>query len=99
MSNVRLVADDLFNVSEAIVLEEIQRLLDEGHPDMPDSEIGLQDIAAIALNNMPPKYICSPLEKAAPSVQLQQEMEDLRQFARRQLLKAIRKVKAHPHDG
>lgn len=90
--------DDLLNVSEVIVLSEIERLRQENYPGLPETDIGLQDVAAIALNNMPPKYICSPIDKANPGESLRKEMEDLRNYARRQILKAIERVKTHPHD-
>ncbi len=90
--------DDLENLAEEIVFEQIHLLTQEGETDMPTSELSIQDIAAIALNNMPPKYICNFLEKQEPSEQLKEEVKDLRKYARRQVLKAIKKVQEAPHD-
>ncbi len=90
--------DDLENLAEEIVFEQIHLLTQEVETDMPTSELSIQDIAAIALNNMPPKYICNFLEKQEPSEQLKEEVKDLRKYARRQVLKAIKKVQEAPHD-
>ena len=90
--------DDLENLAEEIVFEQIHLLAEEGDTEIPSSELSIQDIAAIALNNMPPKYICNFLEKQEPSEQLKEEVKDLRKYARRQVLKAIKRVKQAPHD-
>lgn len=90
--------DDLENLAEEIVFEQIHLLIEEGDFEVPKSELSIQDIAAIALNNMPPKYICNFLEKQEPSEQLKEEVKDLRKYARRQVLKAIKRVKQTPHD-
>lgn len=89
--------DDLTNLSEELVFEQIHQLLQEGELP-PMSEVSVQDIAAIALNKMPPKYITSILEKQNPSQSLREEMDDLRRYARRQVIKAAERVKEHPHD-
>jgi len=98
MAMENFVTDDLHNLSEDVVFEEIQRLIDEQQAGLPGSDIGLLDIAAIALNNMPPKYICSLVDKVQPRQELLDELKDLRRYARRQVLKAVRKVNRNPHD-
>ena len=90
--------DDLENLAEEIVFEQIHLLIEEGETEVPTSEVSIQDVAAIALNNMPPKYICNFLEKQEPSEQLKEEVKDLRKYAKRQVLKAILKVNQAPHD-
>ena len=90
--------DDLENLAEEVVFEQIHLLLEDDEVDVPSSEVSIQDIAAIALNNMPSKYCCNFLEKREPGEQLQDEVKDLKRYAKRQVLKAIRKVKAIPHD-
>ena len=89
--------DDLENLAEEIVFEQINLLLEAGN-DIPSSDVSIQDIAAIALNNMPAKYVCNFLEKSEPSKQLQEEVNDLRKYAKRQVLKAIKIVRDRPHD-
>ncbi|WP_196137697.1 late competence development ComFB family protein [Aliikangiella sp. G2MR2-5] len=90
--------DDLENLAEEIVFEQIHLLVQDESIDVPTSEVSIQDIAAIALNNMPAKYICNFLEKQSPGEQLLEEVKDLKKYARRQVLKAIKKVKEVPHD-
>ncbi len=90
--------DDLENLAEEVVFEQIHLLIEGDEIDVPDSEVSIQDIAAIALNNMPAKYCCNFLEKREPGEQLKEEVEDLKKYAKRQVLKAIKKVKAIPHD-
>ncbi len=98
MAKENFVTDDLENLSEEVVFQQIEVLRQEGHKDLPDTDIGIQDVAAIALNNMPPKYICSFIDKVSPRKELIDELQDLKKYARRQLLKAIRKVSKNPHD-
>lgn len=90
--------DDLENLAEEVVFEQIHQLIESGNEDMPKSDLSIQDIAAIALNSMPAKYCCNFLEKQAPGEQLQDEVKDLQKYAKRQVLKAIRKVQEIPHD-
>ncbi len=91
-------ADDLVNLSEEIVFEQIHLLIQSNEVEVPQSQVSLQDVAAIALNNMPAKYICNLLEKQHPSLNLQAEVKDLAKYAKRQVLKAIEKVSTTPHD-
>jgi competence protein ComFB len=90
--------DDLENLAEEIVFEQIHLLIQDPEVDVPTSDVSIQDIAAIALNNMPAKYICNFFEKRSPSEQLREEVNDLKKYARRQVLKAIKRVKQAPHD-
>ena len=89
--------DDLVNLSEEIVFEQIHQLIQEGKPVFDVSPLNIQDIAAIALNQMPAKYVTSILERHNPSDELREEVAELKKYARRQVLKAIRKVNDHPH--
>jgi competence protein ComFB len=90
--------DDLENLAEEVVFEQIHFLIQDDEVEVPDSEVSIQDIAAIALNNMPAKYCCNFLEKQQPGEQLKEEVEDLKKYAKRQVIKAINKVKEIPHD-
>ena len=90
--------DDLVNLSEELVFEQIHQVILEGKEAFNQSEVSVQDIAAIALNKMPPKYVTNILEKQSPSASLRDEVEDLRRYARRQVIKAIKRVNEHPHD-
>ncbi len=90
--------DDLENLAEEIVFEQIHLITQEGGYEFSHSDVTIQDIAAIALNHMPAKYISNFLEKQNPGPNLREEVQDLRKYARRQVIKAIKKVNEHPHD-
>ena len=90
--------DDLQNLAEELVFEQIHLLVVGDEVDVPSSDVSIQDIAAIALNNMPAKYCCDFLEKQSPGEHLTDEVRELQDYAKRQVLKAIKKVKDIPHD-
>ena len=98
MYKEQFITEDLENLSEEIVFHEISKLITEGKHKFSETAVTVQDIAAIALNNMPPKYVCSFIEKQYPRQNLLDEVNDLRKYARRQLIKAIKKVNANPHE-
>ncbi len=98
MAKEFFVTDDLENLSEEVVFEQILLLQEEKNKDLPETDIGIQDVAAIVLNNMPPKYICSFIDKVQPRKELLDDLQDLRKYARSQILKAVRKVSKNPHD-
>jgi len=98
MFREQFVTEDLENLSEEIVFEQLSIIIEEGKYEFSKSPISVQDIAAIALNNMPPKYICSFIEKQYPRQNLLDEVNDLKRYARRQLIKAIKKVNENPHE-
>lgn len=91
-------SDDLENMAEEVVFEQIHLLIEGSEVDVPTSDVSIQDIAAIALNNMPAKYCCNFLEKREPGEHLKDEVKDLQKYAKRQVLKAIKKVQTIPHD-
>ena len=98
MFKEQFVTEDMENLSEEIVFEELSILIEEGQHKFADTPVTVQDVAAIALNNMPPKYVCSFIEKQYPRQNLLDEVNDLKKYARRQLIKAIRKVNDNPHE-
>ena len=98
MFKEQFITDDMENLSEEIVFEELSKLLEDGQYKFAETAVTVQDIAAIALNNMPPKYICSFIEKQYPRQNLLDEVNDLKKYARRQLIKAIKKVNDNPHE-
>ena len=98
MFKEQFITEDMENLSEEIVFEELSKLQEEGQHKFVETTVAIQDIAAIALNNMPPKYICSFIEKQYPRQNLLDEVNDLKKYARRQLIKAIKKVNENPHE-
>ncbi|RLA04730.1 MAG: aminoglycoside phosphotransferase [Gammaproteobacteria bacterium] len=92
------VTDDLENISEEIVFEELSKIIDDGELEFSETAITVQDIVAIALNKMPPKYICSFVEKKYPRETLRLEIMEMKKLAHIELIKAIEKVNANPHE-
>ncbi len=90
--------DDLTNMSEEIVFKQLHEIIESGEEEIKPTAITVQDIAAIALNNIPPKYICNVLDKQNFPNSLKAELESLEKFARYQVLKAIQVVRNNPHD-
>lgn len=90
--------DDLENLSEEIVFEQLHKVIESKEIEFSQSEVAIQDVVAIALNNMPAKYVCNFLEKQNPSPGLSDEVKDLKKYARRQVIKAIKRVNQYPHD-
>jgi competence protein ComFB len=90
--------DDLENLCEELVYQQIHEVLTSGEYGLPNTPVSIQDVAAIALNNMPAKYICNFMEKKYPSAQLKDKPDDLKEYANRQVIKAVKKVVANPHD-
>ena len=58
--------DELENVTEEIVFEVLYHLIHEEDVNTPEDPTCLQDVAAIALNSLPPKYAVSYLDKVNP---------------------------------
>ncbi|MFW1677087.1 late competence development ComFB family protein [Pontibacter sp. JAM-7] len=90
--------DDLVNLTEEIVFKQLHKIIEAGEEQISLTSITVQDIAAIALNNVPPKYVCNVLDKQSFPPSLKAELESLEKFARYQVLKAIQIVQSNPHD-
>ena len=88
---------ELKNYMETLVLEQLDSVLAK-YPDCCKCERCRQDIAILALNHLPPKYISS--QKGSLFMKLQtMSMENSIQIVE-QIAKAIEIVKHHPrHDG
>ncbi len=89
--------DDLENLMEELVYQEIDHLIKQGY-DMPGSEISIQDIAAIALNQLPPRYISSILDKKNPSAESLKKLDSYKPLVKEKVLQAIEIVQTNPHD-
>lgn len=91
--------DELANLTEQIVFDEILELLEAGiAPEISASRINVQDVAAIALNKLPSKYVCDPLNKAYGAESLQRDLDAIRSEAKTVVLKAVQKVLSNPHS-
>ncbi|MFZ5650535.1 MAG: late competence development ComFB family protein [Bacillota bacterium] len=80
----------LINVAEIVVFDILDRLLPK--KDVCKCERCRMDIAAIALNNVPPNYVVSTEGKVRRSINRQLKVD-----VGRQVEDAIEKVKEHPH--
>lgn len=90
--------EELTNLTEQIVFDEILELLEDGiAPEISANRISVQDVAAIALNKLPSKYVCDPLNKSYGADSLQRELQEIRSEAKTAVLKAVQKVLSNPH--
>lgn len=88
----KFCTENLKNMSEELVFKQIHNLIEEGGLDFCQCDICLQDIAAIALNNTPPRYTCSEIDRLMPSPELQEDMQELSMAAQAAVTQAIQKV-------
>ena len=95
----RFQHDDLENLMEELVFEQIAILVDEGEEKIPLNDIGIQDIAALALNHLPAKYCCSIIDKRLPRPELLAELTNYKPLVRDKVLAAIDQVNSFPHHN
>lgn len=91
--------DDLENLMEELVFEQITVLMSEGEEQIPNNDIAIQDIAALALNNLPAKYCCSIIDKKLPRPELLVELQNYKPLVRDKVLAAIDQVNSFPHHN
>ena len=87
---------DLENITEELVFEQIHTIMDNGEADIPDNPQCILDIAAIALNRLPPKYAVCFLDKVNPRNDRLEELIELGNKARAEVLRAIDIVIKNP---
>lgn len=58
------VLDSIFNYNERLVVDEISKQLESGKRQQAFSEEQLSDIACLALNRVPAKYIKHSVDRA-----------------------------------
>lgn len=97
MYKERYYRDDLENLSEEMLFEQLHLLTESGETTFCQCQICIQDIAAIALNNLPPSYISSFVEKHYRSEERNEKYASLRAQAKTELLAAIDLVSSRPH--
>lgn len=89
--------EELENITEEIVFEQLHLMVQSGEEKIPNSEGCLQDIAAIALNRLPPKYAVCFIDKVNPRTERLEQLIELEKNARKELLRAIEIVRNNPH--
>ena len=92
---------DLANASENFVFDAINTLMPK-HPDICKCQDWMLDVAAIALNNLPPQYRAgrfSSLPRGVRSLrhQVPEKEKDMIERAKDAVEAAIEVVKKHPH--
>lgn len=80
----------LVNATEITVFEQLNKILDQR--DICKCERCKLDIAAVALNNLPPNYVVSTEGEVIKAISPQ-----LRIDVQRQIEQAIARVSARPH--
>ncbi|MCL6612662.1 MAG: late competence development ComFB family protein [Peptococcaceae bacterium] len=80
----------LINATELILFEQLNKMLSQR--DICKCERCRLDIAAVALNNLPPNYVVSTEGEVLRSVNPQLKVD-----VQRQLEEAVARVAAHPH--
>lgn len=80
----------LINATEIILLEQLNKII--GQRDICKCERCRLDIAAIALNNLPPNYVVSTEGEVIKTISPQLKID-----VQRQLEHAIALVSARPH--
>ena len=89
--------EELENITEDIVFEQLHLLIESGEEPVPTAESCLQDIAAITLNRLKPKYAVCFIDKVNPRTERLDELMELEKQARKELLRAIKIVRDNPH--
>ncbi len=90
--------DDLANMTEELVFDTIDRIIDE-YPDACRDHDCMLDVAAIALNQMPARYRTTPFQSAPIGVFGLVEdipLEELTEMAEAAVRKAIEQVMQRP---
>ena len=87
---------DLENITEELVFEQIHSIIENDEADVPNNPDCILDIAAIALNRLPPKYAVSFLDKVNPRNDRLEELIELGNKARKEVLRAIDIVVKNP---
>jgi len=92
---------NLINVSEKLVFDAIDAVM-PGHPEMCKCQDCVLDVAAIALNSLPPRYRASKfvaLPRNVPGLRyyVPEEEKDMVEQARAAVEAAIERVKEHPN--
>ncbi len=91
----RFYTDDLENVAEDLVFEQVEALLDAQPGGFCTCHICLQDLAAIVLNQIPPLYCCSLLEKNSPNETFARRIAETRARVAEVLPRAMALVRSH----
>ena len=92
---------NLINVSEKLVFDAIDAVI-PGHTEMCKCQDCMLDVAAIALNSLPPRYhagkfVALPKNVAGLRHYIPEQEREMVEQARAAVEAAIERVKAHPN--
>ncbi len=85
---------DICNYYEQQVIEQLWRLKEDS-PE-PLNKSFLEDVACLALNQLPTCYVCNPVDKSARFTEL--DHEQIRIDVNKAIQQAIKQVRLRPHD-
>lgn len=92
--------EDLKNLSESLLVEELNTMLEQEDLDCCHCETCLLDVCAIVLNRVPPMYHVNELERYNPVGEFIWKEADVRERIRKELPEAIALVRKHSrHEG
>lgn len=86
---------DISNYYERLVIDHLWKLIDTGEQAM--SQTFLEDVACLALNQLPACYVRSNIDKSSDLNDA--DYQRMHQAVAAAIESAIRKVRQHPHDN
>jgi hypothetical protein len=86
---------DISNYYEQLVTDQLWKLT-EGAEE-PISQGFIEDVACLALNKLPPCYVCNPVDKGANLTEL--NYLQMSEAVSKAIEEAIEQVKRQPHDA
>lgn len=97
MYKEKFYTEELENMLEELVFEQLYEIIKKNEKEFCKCNICIQDIAAIVLNKMPPRYKNSVVDKVYINENERQINEKLRAEIKANLLDAINKTANFPH--
>jgi competence protein ComFB len=97
MYKEKFFTDELENAMEEIVFEQLDIIIKKKEESFCKCNICIQDIAAVALNNLPARYKNSLLDRIYISEDEKRRTLEMKVKVREELLNAIEKVRNFPH--
>lgn len=89
--------EDLENTIEELVFMNLKNIIEEDIINFCKCQICIQDIAAIVLNKVPPKYKINIIDKFSLTEKEKDELDKLSVIIREALITAIEIVENSPH--
>lgn len=97
MYKEKFYTEELENMLEELVFEQLYEIVKNNEKEFCKCNICIQDIAAIVLNKMPPRYKNSVVDKVYINENERKVTDKLRMEIRKNLFEAIEKTAHFPH--